>query len=256
MNGTAALVDRGALVRRVESAATRRAARSLGVPNVVVGSGFWVVLAVVAVTVPLIVDRAGHQMDVGILATGGYSARWFAFALGLIMCATITATHVAAGGTRRALFRGALLATAGGGVFYGLAYTLAQLGERRLFDELGWPWQAPDFLIFGGQAGDLLLTLVGATLTIAVYILVGVAVAVGYLHHGAWRGTLLLVPNAALLAVAEVAGRVASWTDDVGLGLGRASAVVVTLLALAVAVALAAGWLRAMLFRLPIRPSR
>ncbi|GAA4730973.1 hypothetical protein GCM10023216_23610 [Isoptericola chiayiensis] len=253
---TGALLDeRVAFVRQVRRAATARATRAIAEPLVVVGLGFWVVVGLAGVVVPQIVDRAGNQMDTGVLGTGGYSARWFAFALGLIMVATIAPNHVAAGGTRRSLFRGSLLAAAVGGVFNGLAYAVAKLAERSYFDALGWTWEAPEFLVFGGRSG-FTLTVVAAGLAIAAYVLVGIAVAIGYLHHGPWRGTLLLVPNAAVLALAEVATRTERFLEPLGPELTGATAVAATLVATSAVVVIAAGWLRLNLRTLPIRPSR
>ncbi|MCK0116949.1 hypothetical protein MWU57_07865 [Isoptericola sp. S6320L] len=253
-----AVVDRTAFAAQAQSRAVRRVQRSVTSAVVIIGAGFWVVYAVVAVVVPLIVRNAGNQMDAGVLSAADYIARWVAFGTTVAMFATILRPHLAAGGTRGALRTGAVRAAAITGLVYGLLKSLALLGERAYFGALGWPWQRLD----GGpreltDLGDFALTALAEAVVTAVYLLVGCAVVAGYQTHGVWRGTALLLPGIALLALVELATLSGSTADLLGhLVTVDGAAAAGRLLAGLAVVALAAAWLHLRLRNLRLRPTR
>lgn len=254
---TGAAVDRSAFAAQMHSRAVRRVRRSLTSAVVLIGAGFWVVYAVVAVVVPLIVRNAGHQMDTGVLSAADYIARWVAFGTSVAMFATILRPHLAAGGTRRALRDGAVRAAAIVGLVYGLLKAVALLGERAYFEALGWPWQRPDGTLLA-DGGELALTVLAEALVTAVYLLVGCAVVAGYQCYGVWRGTALLLPGLVLLALVEVAAHSGTTADLLGrlVTLDGTAALAGRLLAGLVVVTLAAGWLQLRLRNLRLRPTR
>jgi hypothetical protein len=249
---------RAELAARVHRRATRRAVRSMTVPSLIVGAGFWVSFLAAAVVVPVVVDRFGGHMDVGVLVAAEYSARWFAFSLGLITCTAVLTTHVAAGGTRRALRDAAILTAVVTAPAYGVLRALAMLAEREVFRAVGWSWPWPE--AEGGLAagdGGILATAGAEVLVVAVYVLVGCAVAVGFTSDGPWRGTLLLLPGLVLLGLVELASRSGWATDAFGALLPEEGTATVTGVVVALAtLALAAGWLHLRLRDLRLRPTR
>ncbi|PFG44493.1 hypothetical protein ATJ88_3218 [Isoptericola jiangsuensis] len=250
---TTVLTDRDVFVAAARRRGFRRVVRSVTEGGVIVGAGFWAVFTLVAVVVPLIVDAAGNEMGNGVLVGAEYSARWFAFTLGIILVSTIMTNHVAAGGTRRSLFTGSVVAALLTGAVYGVLNVVAFLVERAVFTGLGWTWTAPVDVV----PGDLLWwtgVALSELLVVSVYVMVGVAVAVGYQNHGAWTGTLLLLPGLVLLAAVELAAGTGSADDllsplRVGPGVLWAGVGVAVL-------AVAAGWMHLHLSRLRLRPTR
>ncbi|WP_418275810.1 hypothetical protein ACNHYB_13255 [Isoptericola jiangsuensis] len=249
--------ERDTFTARAHARAVRRVVRSVAGSSMIVGAAFWVIFTLVAVAVPLIVDRAGNDMRNGVLVGAEYSARWFAFTLAIIMVATITTNHVAAGGTRRALFAGSVVSSVVVAVLYGAANVAALLIERAVFGALGWTWHAPIDVVDPGVGWFVHNGLSEAVVTVG-YVLVGVAVATAYQTHGAMRGTVLLVPSLAILFVLELATGTGSG-DDV---LGRlrpdtgSTGDLLWLAGSVVAVLLAALWARYHLSRLRLRPTR
>ncbi|GAA1994153.1 hypothetical protein GCM10009718_34950 [Isoptericola halotolerans] len=250
------MTDRKVLAAQVQRRAVRRVTRSIATSVITIGAGFWLVYAVVAVVVPLLVRRAGNEMEHGVLATSDYIARWVAFGTAIAMLATILATHLAAGGTRRALRDGAIRAAVIAGVVYAAIGALATVGERGLFGALGWTWQRADALTTGD--GAFAVELVADTFATAVYVLVGCAVVAGYQSHGGWRGTLLVVPGLVPLALVDLVTAGGSGHDVLGnlVQIPASSAVAIGLVGGAAAVVLAAGWLHLHLHSLRLRPTR
>ncbi|WP_407320433.1 hypothetical protein UQW22_08250 [Isoptericola halotolerans] len=248
--------SRAALAAVSQRRATRRATRSMAVPSLLVGTGFWVFFATAAVVVPFVVDRAGGHMDVGVLVAAEYSARWFAFSLGLITCSTILATHLAAGGTRRALRDAALVTAVVTAPAYGVLRALATVAEREVFRAVGWPWSEPEGGLATGSGG-VLATAGAEVLVVVVYVLVGCAVAIGYTSDGPWRGTLLLLPGLVLLGLVELATR-SGWATDVlgSLLPDEASGTVAGIVVALAAIGLSAVWLHLRLRTVRLRPTR
>ena len=247
-------VDRAAVVRDADRRAFRQAWDYLAGGQVLFALGFWVVFALVMVVVPLLVRANDGVMSGGVLTGASYSARWFAFALGIATTASLVVVHLAAGGTRRSFFRAAAAAAVVVGLTYAACYGVATLGEQALFGALGWDWERPGGLPAAGAA----TTVVHAAaegLACAVYSLVGTAIGMGYQSHGAWLGTVLVLPGIALLALVGTATRTgASEALGERLPFDGSAAVVAGLLGALLAALVAAGWLRAQLQRVQLRP--
>ncbi|MGH3589167.1 MAG: hypothetical protein ACRDQ0_22895, partial [Pseudonocardia sp.] len=249
--------DRDAFVAQAHARAVRKVARSVGKATLVVGAGFWGLFLVVTVAVPLVVDQAGGVMGGGVMTGAEYAVPWFALSLGTISVGAILTTHVSAGGTRRAMYVGALGAVLVSGVAYGVLHVLLLLAERSLFGALGWEW---DQLGSSLEPGGTWTVVTGAAtaISVAVYMLVGMAVVASFQTSGLWRGVLLLLPGLALLVLVDVATGSGAF-DDAFSGLlpgdGDLPAVVGLPAGLAL-LALAAAWLWWQLRGLRLRPAR
>jgi len=253
---TVTRADRDAFAARVHARAVRRVARSVGAATLVIGAWFWGVFLVVAVAVPLIVHQAGGVMGGGVMTGAEYAAPWFALSLGMIALASLVVPHVAAGGTRRAMFVGGLGAALVAGVAYGVVEVLLLLVERGVFGALGWEWEQLGSGLAGGPW--VVVTAVAEAIAVMVYMLVGMAAQAAYRTFGVWQGTLLLLPGLALLVLVDHATRSGAFADAFGgLGLGgdRLPAALGLLQALVV-LALAVGWLWWQLRVLRLRPTR
>ncbi|SKC40792.1 hypothetical protein [Krasilnikoviella flava] len=248
--------DRDAFVARARSRATRRVARSVGSATLVIGGIFWSIFLVVTVAVPLIVRQAGGVMGGGVMTGAEYAAPWFGLSLGMIALASLVVPHVAAGGTRRSLFVGGLVAALVAGVAYGAVYGLLLLVERGVFGALGWEWAQLGSGLTGGPWA--VVSAAAGAIAVAVYMLVGMAAQAAYRTFGVWQGTLLLLPGLALLVLVDHATRSGAFADAFGgLGLGPDDLpAALGLLQALVALALAAGWLWWQLRILRLRPTR
>ncbi|MFD6176060.1 MULTISPECIES: hypothetical protein [unclassified Isoptericola] len=248
--------EHDAFAARARSRAARRVARSVGSATLLIGSGFWGLFLVATVAVPLVVRQAGGVMGGGAMTGAEYAASWFALSLGMITVAGLTVPHLAAGGTRRSMFSGALSASLVAGVAYGVAYAVLLLVERALFDGLGWTW---DRVGSGLDAGGAWVVVSGAAeaIGVVVYMLVGMAAQASYRTHGVWAGTALLVPGFVLVVLVDHATRLGTFSDAFGtLGLGGDHAPAALGLAQALVVlALAAGWLWWQLRDVRLRPA-
>jgi hypothetical protein len=250
---TTSLDERAAFEAEMRRRGFRRVVDCVTGGGVIFGAGFWAVFTLLAVIVPVIVDHYGNEMGGGVLIGAEYSARWFAFTLGIILVSMIMTNHVAAGGTRRSLFTGSVVAAVLTGAVYGVLNVAAFLVERAVFTGFGWTWHAPGDVLpdgIGWWAGVALSEL----LVVTVYVMVGIAVAVGYQNHGVWTGTLLIVPALVLLAAVEVAAGTGTADDLLG-HLRTGSGPLWYALGLVV-VAAAAGWMHVHLSRLRLRPTR
>jgi hypothetical protein len=193
-------------------AARRRAARGVR-RNVVavfrvVGGWFWAIFTAVNVVVPLLVSRAGGDMEQSVFQSSAGTPRWFAFVLGIIVLAAVLTLHLAAGGTRTAFTTGLV----GGAALVGLAFgalTVALMTvERLLYPALGLEWSRDGGLVVGEPVlVDALVTFVAESLGVATYVLVGAAIAAGYRRHGVRTGTLLILPLLVPLALTDLATR-------------------------------------------------
>jgi hypothetical protein len=257
MTAAPTLVQRDAFAAQAHGCAVRRVTRAVGGPSLIIGVGFWALFMLVAVVVPLIVDRTGNEMSNGILVGAEYSARWFAFSVAISMIATISTNHVAAGGTRRALFAGSVVAALAAGVLYGVLNVATLLGERALFGALGWTWHAPIDVV-DPDASWFLHTGLAELIVIATYAVVGIAIAIAYQTHGPTRGTLLLVPSIVLMIGVDFAAGTGSGDDIFG-GLRPETSFLGDLAWLAGAVAVllvAVAWMKFHLSRLRLRPTK
>lgn len=249
--------ERDAFTARAHARAVRRVTRSVGQVMLVIGGIFWAVFLVATVGVPLVVRQAGGVMGGGAMTGAEYAVPWFVLSLGMIAVAALVVPHLAAGGTRRSLFTGALVAALVAGVAYGVAYALLLLVEQGLFGALGWEWERLGSGLDAGGAW-LVVTAAGEAITVVVYMLVGMAAQAAYRTCGMWRGTALLLPGLALLVLVDHATRNGAFADAFGaLGLGRDGApAALGLLQALVVLALAAGWAWWQLRTLRLRPTR
>lgn len=253
--------QREARTAHVRRAATRSDLRYLAVGHGTFGTAFWVVFGLVAVIVPLVVDASGGRMDDGgVLWATSYSARWVAFSVAAGGIHNLAAAHLAAGGTRRTLFRGAVAGSAVAGFVYGALFGVARVGERTLFGSLGFTWSAPPSLGTLAGADGAALAALGEALAVTAYTLAGAGVVAAFLgarHRG--QGILAVLVLAATVLAADLTTQTGSlqgaatslaerWQPD-----GAAGVVVATAASLAVVV-LAAGWLWLRLRRVQLRP--
>lgn len=250
--------ERAAFVARAQAAAVRRVTRTAAAVSLVVGSWFWGIFALVTVAVPLIVHAAGGVMGGGVTTGAEYSSRWFAFSMGVVVTATVVVTHLAAGGTRRALWVGQLRAALVVGVAYGLAFVAVLLLERVVFGGLGWTWELAGAGLAPDGAGWIGVTFASEALVAATYLLGGVAVAAGYQTHGLWRGTFLVLPALVLLFLADVASRTGAGGDvlEAVLGVLGGPSPALGLLAGAAVLALAVAAAYQQVRTLRLRPTR
>jgi hypothetical protein len=257
MTAAPTVAQRDAFAAQVHTNAVRRVVRSVGGPGLVIGAGFWALFMLVAVVVPLIVDAAGNDMTNGVLVGAEYSARWFAFSVAIATTATISMNHVAAGGTRRALYVGSVISALGVSVLYGVLGVVALLGERALFGALGWDWRAPIDVVDPSASWFLHAGLADLVVA-ATYAMVGTAIATAYQTYGVTQGTVLLVPSLVLLLGVDLAAGTGSGDDLFG-GLRPETSFGGDMAWLLVAVAVllvAMVWMRYQLSRLRLRPTR
>ena len=213
--------ERRAYAAAMRRRAAARAADFTSGAQALFGVGFWVIFAVVLVAVPLIVDRAGGTMSRGVLEATPYAGRWTAFSIGVSVLDMGTATHLAAGGSRRALWVGTLAGAGAAGLVHGALFALAQAGERAVFGALGWEWVVPrgfahlwgdgttpyDPAALDGWAA-IGVNAAGEALVVVVYALVGGTMAVLFTGVGSpFRSVLWAVPALLPLPAIELAVR-------------------------------------------------
>ncbi|GAB6940432.1 hypothetical protein ACQP60_14685 [Isoptericola variabilis] len=256
MPTTTTMPDGTTTPARAHHAAATRAARRRYLRAVLVAGGwFWACWALLVISLPLVVDRYGGEADGLTYDAAGGPVRWVGFAVGVIVTASTLTVHVAAGGTRRSLVEGGLRAAAVAGPVLAVLGVLLTLAERATYARLGRPWQGPAASLGVDSATGIVVQVVGESLVVVAYLLVGVAVAAGYRRLGAWRGTLLVVPLLVPCVLADVATRTGLFAlplrggyDDVALG------VVGTVGGALVAAALAAVVATRTLRPVPFRP--
>jgi len=257
MSAVVTRAERDTFTARAHARAVRRVTRSVGQVMLAVGAGFWGIFLVATVGVPLVVHQVGGVMGGGAMTGARYAVPWFVFSLAMIAVLGLVVPHLAAGGTRRSLFTGALVAVLAAGVAYGAAYALLLVVERALFGALGWQWEQLGSDLDAGGAW-LAVTAVGEAIAVVVYALVGIAAQAGYRTCGIWRGTALLLPGLALLVLVDHATRHGVFDDALGgLGLvGDGAPAALGLLQALVVLALAVGWAWWQLRTLRLRPTR
>ncbi len=254
--------ERAARVVWARRTATRAAARYVSIAQLVFAGVFWAVFGLVAAVVPLIVDQSGVRMDGGgVLAATGYSARWVAFSIAIGTTINLASAHLAAGGTRRTMFRGMVAGSLVAGLAFGLAFGLGRIGERALFGALGWPWVAPGGYSTAPTLGGDALGALGEGIAIAGFALTGAGVAAAFLGMRSLRRGIVVILVALLMAAAvEIATRTGTggqtagrWVAEHWLPAG-AGGVVAGICAGIAVLALTAGWLWLRLRHLQLRP--
>ncbi len=227
--------------------------------HAVVGSGYWAVVVLAAVVVPLIVRAVAGAATFSLMVGVAYSAPWVVFSVTIAVVSQMPGMHLGAGGTRRSMHRGVVQALALTGAAYGACYGLALLAERAYVEGLGLRWTVPGGL--GTFAGGLGLTALGEVFVVVVYSLVGATVVALFQAGmrpvrtvGSLALTALFLPAVEMATRSGVAGEGATaWlADHVGLD-GRVAVVVGLALALGLVV-LASAWYWHHLRTLQLRP--
>lgn len=249
--------ERDAFVARVHTRAVRRVARTLVSGSFLIGAVYWGIFLAITIALPLIVHAAGGVISGGAMVGAEYSARWFAFSLGIALFAMLLVTHLAAGGTRRALWSGSIRAAVVTGVAYGVVNSVALHVERGLFRGLDWQWDRLGSAL-APQDDWFVVSTAAEAVAVAVYVVVGITIAAGYYSHGVWSGTLLILPGLVLLALADAATRTGALDDALTALLEPVlpTSAAVGLPACLVVVAVSAGWLWWQLRTLTLRPTR
>ncbi|MEL7976446.1 hypothetical protein AAG589_11335 [Isoptericola sp. F-RaC21] len=250
--------DRDAFAADAHHRAVRHVTRTFAGGTLIIGSWYWGVFLLITVAVPLVVHAFGGVMDGGVATGLEFSARWYVFSMGAVLTVMTVVTHLAAGGTRRALRSGTLRASGVAGVANGIAFVVVLVVERAVFGAVGWGWEPVGIGLASFDGGWAVVTAVSEALVSAIYLLGGVAVVAGYQSHGLWRGTLLVVPALLLLFLADVTSRtgageaiLAGVAGDIG-----TTAPAVGLVAGAAVLALAVGAVHLQLRDLRLRPTR
>lgn len=166
---------------------------------------FWACWAVLVVGTPLVVSRWGGVAEGLTYDSAGSPARWPAFAVGIVLTAAVLRTHLAAGGTRRALVEGIARGAVVGGLVFGALTVVLGLVEEQVYAALDLPYQGAGGNFALDTAGGIAATVVAQALVIVTYVLVGTAVHGGYRRWGPGWGTLAIVPLLVPAALADLA---------------------------------------------------
>lgn len=240
-----------ALHRHAVRATRRRYLRALAFAGV----GFWAGWAALVLTLPVIVERWGGEADGLVHDAAGGPVRWVALGVGVLTTATTLTLHVAAGGTRRSVVEGGLRAALIAGPVLGVLAAALALAERAVYADLGRYWQGTAAPLGVDTVTGVVVLVVGESLVVVTYLLVGTAVIAGFRRAGMWRGALLVLPLLVPAALADLATRTGLFGlplrggyDSVAVGV--VATVGGTLLAAALAAVVAARMLHAV----PLRP--
>jgi hypothetical protein len=172
---------------RADRYAVRAARRGFQRRLLVAGAWFWGIWAVLVTFVPFAIDRWGGEMVGLTYELSGAPGRWVALAVGAIVAGSRLRLHVAAGGTRRSMIDGGVLAAATVGPLFGVLTVLLTLGEERFYDGLGIVWQGGATPFPLDSAAGVVLAVVAETLVTVTYLLVGIA------SVGAFRTRLMML---------------------------------------------------------------
>ncbi|WP_125776363.1 hypothetical protein [Antribacter gilvus] len=156
---------------------------------IVVGLWFWLILLLVAAVLVVIELRTGSIGPGSVVENILVSPRWFALVMGLIVPVGVLTVHLAAGGTRKALVDGIVRAALFSGGAYGVATAALLLLERLAFFLADREWFRGDG---SADARGFSISILSEGLSIATYLLVGVAIGIGYYRYGGWLGTVLI----------------------------------------------------------------
>ncbi|MFD6176059.1 MULTISPECIES: hypothetical protein [unclassified Isoptericola] len=240
-----------ALHRHAVRATRRRYLRMLAFA----GGWFWAGWAALVIGLPVIVDRWGGVADGLTYDAAGGPVRWVAFAVGVLTTASTLTVHVAAGGTRRSVLEGGLRAAVVAGPVFGVLAVALTLAEKSVYADLGRYWQGPSAPLGVDTVTGVVVQVVGESLVVVTYLLVGTAVIAGFRRAGMWRGALLVLPLLVPAALADLATRTGLFGLPLrggydSVAVGAVATVVGTVVAAALAAVVAARMLRAV----PLRP--
>ncbi|GAB4086584.1 hypothetical protein GCM10028784_32140 [Myceligenerans cantabricum] len=196
-----ALDDRRAAAQR---SAVRAVDRQIGTVLLAVGAWYWPIIALAALAVAVIQVRL-DALDGSTLQYTVGSARWFAFSLGVIIPMAMIRPHVAAGGTRRALFRGVARGAAASGIGFGLVIAVLYAVEQGVWQLLGLDWYRNLGLEESTAVVGFVVNTVGEGLVAFTYFLLGAAVGAGFLRFGPWLGLVVCLGLLIPAVVADVA---------------------------------------------------
>ncbi|MCZ2263656.1 MULTISPECIES: hypothetical protein [unclassified Isoptericola] len=198
--------DAGTLQRVASAAVRRRFVRRL----LAAGAWFWGIWAFVVAVVPAAVDRWGGELVGLTYELAGAPARWVALAVAAVYCGAWLRGHLAAGGTRRSLVIGVLQGAAIVGPVFGVLTVLLTLAEERVFRAIDEPWPGGATPVPLDTVAGIVVTIVGETLVVLTYALVGAA-AIGYYRAMPARlyllGPLHAVPLLVPLAIVDLSTR-------------------------------------------------
>ena len=254
---TVARAERDAFVAQAHGRAVRRVLRTLAVGHLFMGAIYWGIFLVITIALPLVVRAAGGEISGGAMTGAEFSARWFAFSLGVVLLTMLLVAHLAAGGTRRTLWVGSVGAALVAGVAYGVLNAVGLLVERGIFRSLGWQWDRLGSALVP-QDDWFVVSAAAEALAVAVYVLVGAAIAAGYYSRGILRGTLLIVPGVVILALVDTVTRTGALDEAATALFSDAvpSSAAVGLPAGLLVVAGSAAWLWSHLRAVTLRPAR
>ena len=204
---------RDAFAARAQARAGRRVVRNVATALLFMGAIFWGVYLVITIAVPLIVHAAGGVMGGGVMTGAEYSARWFALSVGVGIFAGTVGTHLAAGGTRRALWGGSVRASLLGSVAFGLLFSVGMLVEHGLFGLLGWTTELRLGSMLGPEDAWFAVSAVAEAVVIVTYVVVGMAISAGFYSHSPWVGILFVPVGLVLCLLVEGATRTGAGDD-------------------------------------------
>ncbi|MCP2169479.1 hypothetical protein [Goodfellowiella coeruleoviolacea] len=154
---------------------------------------FWAIVVVIFVALG-VGQAAFGQLDRSLWEIAGLgAAKYFPFALAIMITPLNLSVYVAHGVTRREFFTGAALFAGLLGLVFAVAFTLGFAVEHLAYTAAGLPegFTGPHLFTSGGQVH---LVLVEAVLTFTAHIASGWLIGSGYYRFGGWLGTLFLVP--------------------------------------------------------------
>lgn len=183
--------------------AVRAVDRQVRTVLLAVGVWYWPIITLAAVTIALIQLRVGELEGSTVQYVVG-SARWFAFSLGVIVPLSMIRPHLAAGGTRRALVRGAARGAARAGAVFGLAVAVLYAVEQGAWRLLGLDWHRRLGYDDGTGVVGFVVNAVGEGLVVSTYFLLGVAVAGGFARFGPWLGLVVCLGLGVPAIVADI----------------------------------------------------
>ncbi|GAB3174918.1 hypothetical protein GCM10027059_47810 [Myceligenerans halotolerans] len=184
--------------------AVRAMDRQVGTALWTVGVWYWPIITLAAVAIALIQLRVG-ALDGSTVQYVVGSVRWFGFALGVIVPLAMIRTHLAAGGTRRALVRGVARGAARAGAVFGLAVAALYAVEQVTWSLLGLDWHRSLGRDDSTGVVGFVVNAVGEGLVVSTYCLLGVAVAGGFVRFGPWLGLVVCLGLGVPAIAADIA---------------------------------------------------
>ncbi|MBE1875061.1 hypothetical protein [Myceligenerans pegani] len=187
-----------------DRSAVRTVAKHIGGVLVGVGAWYWPIIVLAAAIIALIQQRF-DALDGSTVQYVVGSARWFAFSLGVIVPLAMIRPHLAAGGTRRALFRGVVRGAGLAGASFGLVIACLYAAEQGVWRLLDLDWHRSLGLDESTGAVGFAVNAVGEGLVAFTYFLLGAAVSAGFVRFGPWLGLVVCLSLGIPAVVADIA---------------------------------------------------